>query len=158
MMLPSKGVSGVLLAAVVVSTACGDDGTPSEPVVLQVIEETMFAPSLGIDLAQMTRSATGLYVQVLEVGEGEQVVPGSDVTVAYTGRLSDARMFDSGSFRLVLGTRRAIDGFDEGVTGMRLGEQRRIVLPPALAYGSAAQGSIPGGSILIFDLELTVIH
>lgn len=138
--------------------ACGDDAASPEPVVVQVIEETTFDPSLNIDLSQMTRSATGLYVQVMEEGEGEQVGPGNVVSIGYTGRLSNATVFDSGNFPLTIGSGRAIPGFDEGVRGMRLGEKRRIIMPPALGYGNSPQGAIPGGSILIFDVELLAIN
>ena len=146
-----------LPVALVLVAACGGDSTSPDPVDPQVIEETEFAASLGIDLSQMTRSATGLYVLVQEPGEGDQVGPGNEVSVAYVGRLSNATIFDSGTFPLTLGAGEAIAGFDEGVQGMRLGEKRRIIIPPALAYGNRGVGSIPPGSILIFDLELVAI-
>ncbi len=156
-MVRSKWFAPAMLATIALAAACSDDATAPSNVVPQVIEETEFDASLGIDLNQMTRSASGLYVLVTEEGEGEQVGPGNSVVISYVGRLSNAVVFDSGSFPLTIGSGGAIAGFDEGVRGMRLGEKRRIIMPPALGYGNRVQGPIPGGSILIFDLELTAI-
>jgi FKBP-type peptidyl-prolyl cis-trans isomerase FkpA len=62
--------------------------------------------------------------------------------------------FDTGSYTFRLGQREAIDGFDEGVLGMRVGGQRRIVVPPALGYGDRGYGAIPPNAYLLFELEL----
>jgi peptidylprolyl isomerase len=119
-----------------------------------VIEDVNFVPSLGIDLSRMTKTASGLYYEDVVEGTGDPAAAQDTVDVSYTGYLTNGAVFDSGSYSFVLATGKAIPGFDEGVTGMKVGGQRRIIIPPALAYGAASIGSIPAGSILIFDLEL----
>ena len=141
--------------------ACIDTSGPGT-VELQVIEETSFAPSLGIDLASMTKTPSGLYIGTVTEGTGEPTVTGDVVTVLYSGFLADGALFDSsdlgGPISFELGAAQVVAGFDEGVTGMKLGGIRNIVIPPSLAYGSQTRGAIPGGSILIFRVELQSIE
>lgn len=136
-----------LLALVASVAACGSDPTSPD-----------FDSSLGIDLAAMNRSGTGLYWQDLAVGTGDPVQPGTSVTVGYSGWLPDGRLFDSGSFPFTLGSGVVIPGFDEGVTGMRPGGKRKLVIPPELGYGSRAVGSIPPNSTLVFEVELQKVN
>lgn len=151
----SKIPTAVLVAAVALMTACGSSSTDIF-VAPQVIEETTFDPSLDIDLSEMTRTSSGLYVLVLEEGEGPQAAARDSVTVDYTGWLSDGTVFDIGSVpQYELGVGLVVAGFDEGVIGMRVGERRRIIIPPALGFGNQQVGIIPPGSILIFNIELT---
>jgi FKBP-type peptidyl-prolyl cis-trans isomerase FkpA len=117
----------------------------------------VFDPSLGIDLASMTKTASGLYYQDLVLGTGATAVAGDHVNVRYTGWLSSGEQFDSGDYHFVLGNREAIDGFDEGVTGMNVGGKRKLVLPPELGYGKNGQGPIPGNATLVFEVELLEI-
>lgn len=123
----------------------------------QVIEEVEFAPSLGINLASMTRTSSGLYYEDIAMGSGDPAAAGNEVDVAYTGWLTDGTTFDSGAFSFVLGAGQVVRGFDEGVTGMRVGGVRRIIIPPALGYGSQGSGPVPPDSIMIFRIELRSI-
>jgi len=108
-----------------------------------------------------------LEVTDLVVGQGAEASPGSRVTVHYTGWLYDharpdkkGAEFDSSRkggqpFRFALGQRQVIAGWDQGVTGMKVGGQRRLLVPSALAYGDrGAGGVIPPGATLVFDIEL----
>ena len=100
------------------------------------------------------------------VGKGAEVVPGRTVVVHYTGWLHDAKspkqrgqQFDSsigrGPFSFPLGAGRVIQGWDQGVAGMKVGGKRTLVIPPALGYGSrGAGGVIPPNATLVFDVEL----
>jgi FKBP-type peptidyl-prolyl cis-trans isomerase FkpA len=98
----------------------------------------------------------------LIVGTGAQAVAGRRATVAYTGWLYDASrpdgkgsQFDSSaSFAFVVGAGQVIRGWDQGVPGMRVGGQRRLVIPPELAYGSGGSGPIPPNATLVFDIGL----
>lgn len=103
----------------------------------------------------------------LVVGTGTQVVAGNRATVAYTGWLYDANradgkgtQFDSASsFTFTLGTGSVISGWDQGVSGMRVGGQRRLVIPPELAYGSSSPGpGIPPNATLVFDITLLSVQ
>jgi FKBP-type peptidyl-prolyl cis-trans isomerase FkpA len=102
----------------------------------------------------------------LRVGTGAEAVPGRELTVHYTGWLYDpnapgnkGRQFDSSAgrepFQFVLGAGRVIRGWDQGVAGMRVGGQRRLVIPPSLGYGAQGFGSvIPPNATLLFEIEL----
>jgi FKBP-type peptidyl-prolyl cis-trans isomerase FkpA len=105
---------------------------------------------------------TELQVQELRVGTGAQATTGRTVTVRYTGWLYNSSQpenkgtqFDSNSIPFVLGAGQVIRGWDQGIVGMRVGGQRRLTIPPALAYGAAGRPpTIPPNATLIFDVEL----
>lgn len=113
---------------------------------------------------------TSLVITDPRVGTGTLAERGRTITVNYTGWLYDGaapeqkgRQFDSSvgrtPFTFVLGNGSVIAGWDQGVVGMRVGGQRRLVIPPALGYGS--QGSppaIPGNATLVFDIELLAVQ
>lgn len=144
----------VALGAVMftVGSCDGDDITGP-----QVIEEVEFAPSLGINLADFTRTSSGLYYEDVQEGMGDPAANGQEVRVAYAGWLSDGTEFDRGEFSFTLGAGQVVRGFDEGVQGMRAGGIRRIIIPPALGYGSQGSGPVPPNSIMIFRIELLSI-
>ncbi|KAF8069595.1 FKBP15 [Scenedesmus sp. PABB004] len=89
--------------------------------------------------------------------------PGDTVHVHYTGKLTDGTKFDSSLDRndpivFELGAGRVIKGWDQGISGMCVGEKRKLKIPPHLGYGeSGAPPTIPGGATLIFDTELVKI-
>jgi FKBP-type peptidyl-prolyl cis-trans isomerase len=122
-----------------------------------------FAPQLEVDLDAMTETASGLMYQDLVVGTGDEAQAGDSVSVHYTGWLKDGTKFDSSvdrgqPFEFRLGQGDVIAGWDEGVAGMRVGGQRKLVVPPELGYGDrGAGGVIPGGATLVFDVELLEI-
>lgn len=90
---------------------------------------------------------------------GDTAKTGDIVTVHYTGTLENGTKFDSSldrgqPFEFTLGVGQVIKGFDKGILGMKIGEKKRIVISSEDGYGSAAVGSIPPNSTLIFDVEL----
>jgi FKBP-type peptidyl-prolyl cis-trans isomerase len=101
-------------------------------------------------------------LQYIEVapGAGPEARAGQNVTVHYTGWLTNGSKFDSSRdrnqpFTFGLGRGQVIRGWDEGVAGMRVGGQRRLIIPPDLGYGArGAPGAIPPNATLIFDVEL----
>jgi FKBP-type peptidyl-prolyl cis-trans isomerase FkpA len=133
--------------------ACIETSGPveAEP---QVIEQTTFAPTLGIDLSAMEILESGVYIQDLTVGEGDSVVWGEEVRVGFDGWLSNGTLFDSDEHTLLMGNNEVIAGFEEGILGMRLGGVRRLIIPPALGFGNFQDGNVPGGSILIFEVRI----
>lgn len=118
-----------------------------------------FAPALGIDTTKIQYVPGGLGYYDLAAGEGSPAAPGSTVTVHYTGWLTNGTKFDSSRdrstpFEFVLGAGQVIAGWDRGVTGMKKGQRRMLIIPPALGYGFAGSGDIPPGATLVFDVEL----
>lgn len=102
-----------------------------------------------------------LVVEDLVVGDGEEARPGQDVSVHYVGvAWSNGSQFDSSwdrgePFEFALGEGQVIDGWDQGVVGMRIGGRRRLSIPPQLGYGSrGAGGVIKGGETLVFVVDL----
>ncbi len=136
--------------------SCGSD----LPTAVGPLTNADFAPELNVDLAAMTQTTSGLYYQDLAVGSGEEAVVGANVTVHYTGWLIDGKKFDSSRdrnepFDFPLGRGQVIRGWDEGVQGMLVGGMRKLVIPPALGYGTAGiDDVIPGNATLVFDVEL----
>lgn len=100
-----------------------------------------------------------LLVEDIVVGEGTEAAAGNEVTVHYTGTFIDGRKFDSSvdrgePFSFHLGGGQVIKGWDQGVVGMKVGGKRKLTIPSDLAYGDHDYGPIPGGSTLLFDVEL----
>ncbi len=105
-----------------------------------------------------------LEVTDLVVGDGDEATPGRNVSVHYagvafsTGEEFDASWNRSQEFRFGLGQGQVISGWDQGVTGMRVGGRRRLVIPPHLAYGDrGAGGVIAPGETLIFVVDLLAV-
>jgi peptidylprolyl isomerase len=102
----------------------------------------------------------GLEYGDLLTGTGPAPVTGQNITVQYTGWLTNGSLFDSSRqsgrtpFSFAIGTNAVIKGWDEGVITMHVGGKRRLVIPPALGYGATANGQIPANSTLIFEVEL----
>ena len=113
----------------------------------------------------MIMTASGLQYEELVVGEGEEAVAGNHVSVHYTGWLqnpdgSAGEKFDSShdrneAFDFPLGAGHVIQGWDQGVQGMKVGGKRKLIIPSALGYGPrGAGGVIPPNATLICDVEL----
>ncbi len=111
-----------------------------------------------------TTTADGLKYWDIKVGTGETAAAGQNVTVHYTGWLTNGKKFDSSvdrnePFQFGLGQHQVIKGWDEGVAGMKVGGKRQLHIPAALAYGDrGAGGVIPPGADLIFDVELLKVQ
>lgn len=111
-----------------------------------------------------TTTASGLGILELMVGHGAEAKPGNNLTVHYTGTLTNGQKFDSSLDRKVpfvfpLGAGQVIKGWDEGVAGMKVGGKRRLYIPSKLAYGErGAGGVIPPNADLIFEIELLKVE
>ncbi|CAN1267235.1 Peptidyl-prolyl cis-trans isomerase FKBP53, partial [Linum perenne] len=110
--------------------------------------------------------SNGLVIEELAMGkpDGKRASPGNQVSVHYIGKLQKGgNVFDSNvgkdPFKFRLGVGQVIKGWDVGVSGMRVGDKRRITIPPAMGYGEQGAGSkIPPNSWLVFDVELVNVR
>jgi FKBP-type peptidyl-prolyl cis-trans isomerase len=137
---------------------------------------TVIAGCSGKSDAPATSAAppavTSLQSVTLKPGTGATIGPGQMAVVQYTGWLYEAgatehkgKQFDSSrngrdAFKFPVGTGSVIKGWDQGVLGMKIGESRRLTIPPELAYGDGGTGGglIPPGATLVFDVELVGIE
>lgn len=104
---------------------------------------------------------SGLKYVEQKAGDGKEAKAGDNVSVHYTGTLTNGKKFDSSRdrnapFEFPLGAGKVIKGWDEGVAGMKEGGKRKLIIPPELAYGNRdiGNGLIPANSTLIFEVEL----
>jgi len=113
------------------------------------------------------KTASGLTIEDLVVGNGATAAAGQRVSVHYTGWLDNAgkpgAKFDSSKdrgqpFMFSLGKGEVIRGWDEGVAGMKIGGKRKLTIPPNLGYGTrGAGGVIPPNATLLFEVELLAV-
>ena len=109
---------------------------------------------------ETTSGTSGLIIEDVVVGDGAEASAGQNVSVHYTGWLTDGTKFDSSKdrddpFEFDLGGRGVISGWDEGVVGMKIGGTRKLTIPPQLGYGArGAGGVIPPNATLVFEIEL----
>lgn len=100
-----------------------------------------------------------LKIEDLLLGSGKAAVKGALITTQYRGWLEDGSEFDSSysrgkPFQCVIGTRRVIQGWDQGLMGMQVGGKRKLWVPAHLGYGERQVGAIPPNSNLVFEIEL----
>jgi len=117
------------------------------------------------EVGETKTTPSGVKYETLKPGAGVEARPGQTVTVNYTGTLSDGKVFDStrkgdkdvpATFQIASGS--LIAGWVEGVPGMKVGERRKLTIPPGLAYGSQGQPpTIPPDATLTFEIELLEI-
>jgi FKBP-type peptidyl-prolyl cis-trans isomerase FkpA len=130
----------ITLAALAAAAACGN--TPTSP--------SASAPYSKLDL---------------RLGSGAEAAAGATVTLNYTGWLYDPSKPDGKGLQFdtsvginpltfALGSGAVIQGFDQGITGMKVGGARRVVIPPSLGYGGSRQHSIPPYATLVFEIDL----
>ena len=105
------------------------------------------------------RSATGLYYVITEPGTGAQPTASSNVTVAYKGYFTNGTVFDQSSAAGVsFGLNQVIKGWTEGIPYFKTGGNGMLLIPAHLGYGSRANGPIPAGSVLLFDVKLISVN
>lgn len=150
----------IFAAGMAMAVAC----TPEPPTgPAPAIEDTTFASSLNITLSSMTKTTNGVYFQDLTPGTGAAAASGSHLTVRYTGYFTNGTSFDTNigsgktALEFTLGSSQVIKGWDEGLVGLKVGGTRRLIIPPALGYGSGQYQNIPPNSILVFTVQLVSI-
>ena len=108
---------------------------------------------------ELFTKSSGVKYKDLKIGKGDQALLGNTVQVEYTGYLTDGTKFDSSAdqgkpLEFTLGQGEVIEGFDDGVFGMKAGGKRQLVIPPEAAYGEAGSGKIPPNATLVFVVKL----
>lgn len=156
-----RQVLAVLLGAGIAAAAPALGHAQSRRAVEVSLDTVQFAAALEVDLAASKRAARGLYSRDLIVGTGRWANRGDEITVRYAGALADGRAFTAPSeppatFKLGAGT--VIDGWDRGLSGMRVGGRRQLVIVPDLGYGGKQTGVIPPNSVLVFEIELLSVR
>ncbi|MBD2296407.1 FKBP-type peptidyl-prolyl cis-trans isomerase [Anabaena sphaerica FACHB-251] len=142
-------------------TAVAAKLTQTPPAATTVIEEknTVIVSNTMSD-ANVVTTTSGLKYIELEKGTGATPQKGQTVVVHYTGTLEDGTKFDSSRdrkspFSFKIGIGQVIKGWDEGLSSMKVGDRRQLIIPSELGYGSrGAGGVIPPNATLIFDVEL----
>lgn len=127
----------------------------------EIQEDTNLTKPDDKEQASQTRTfGNGMIVQTVALGkpDGKKASPGKKVSVKYIGKLKNGTIFDSTvgkrPFEFRLGVGQVIKGWDIGVNGMRIGDKRKITIPPSMGYGNQKIGAIPPNSTLVFDVEL----
>ncbi|MGB6150820.1 MAG: FKBP-type peptidyl-prolyl cis-trans isomerase [Pricia sp.] len=142
--------------------SCGDDNSNNQPVepqdftVQNEADIKAYVQDNGLDAES---SDTGLYYVIDEPGDGAQPTTTSDVTVAYKGYYLNGDVFDeSSSEGITFNLQQVIKGWTEGITYFKEGGSGVLLVPSHLGYGSFNYNGIPGGSVLIFDVELIEVN
>jgi FKBP-type peptidyl-prolyl cis-trans isomerase len=136
--------------------ACGEE--PSEDTGIQPGAE----PDSDCDTS-VREEDTGLKIKDIECGEGDEAAPGDILVVHYTGMLEDGTVFDSSEggepFPFQLGVGMVIQGWEQGIEGMKVGGKRELTISPDLGYGEAGfPPDIPPNATLKYEVELVEIR
>ncbi len=120
-------------------------------------------PKQTIVMNQWYTTPSGLQYKYLVMGKGEKPVTGDKVSVHYSGKFADGKVFDDSYSRnepiaFELGKGMVIKGWDEGIALLKVGDKASFIIPPALGYGSKDLGVIPPNSTLYFDVELMKVE
>lgn len=112
---------------------------------------------------QLKQQQQKLQITDLKAGNGAAAKKGDEVTVDYTGTLTNGTKFDSSydrkkPFTFIIGEGEVIKGWDQGLIGMKVGGERKLVIPSELGYGNQAAPGIPANSTLVFEIKLLKIQ
>ena len=163
-----EGGSGIIIVPSSLAFGSNDyQGIPGGSVIVFVIEVIDWAVENNEEIVEYieanelvaTESETGLYYIIEEEGSGDHPTATSNVTVAYKGYFSDGTVFDeSNEDGVSFDLDKVIGGWTEGIQYFKKGGSGKLLIPSSLAYGRGGNQSIPGGAVLIFDVNLKSIN
>lgn len=143
--------------------SCGDDNSsnlkPVQAVDYTAQNEEDIKAYIEENKLEAERTETGLYYVVNNLGDGSRPTATSDVTVVYKGYFLNGKTFDeSASEGISFNLQQVIKGWTEGIPYFQEGGNGMLLIPAHLGYGSFNRNGIPGGSVLIFDIELLSVN
>lgn len=160
-----RSINSVLVAFAIVSVVGGlylwVRGKGNETAQLGLVQEA--AKQVASSVASQTPATPQVAITLVKEGSGDLVAEnGDEVSIQYAGSFTDGKVFDSstqrGPFAFTLGAKQVIPGMEQGVFGMKIEEERKLAIPPELAYGEAGvQGAIPPNATLIFDVTMVSV-
>lgn len=168
--IAAPALAALSLAACGSSAAPGVEQAPGAGATQAAVPKTTSTPTSGplskkpVITVPTAPAPKHLVVKDLIPGTGQTAQPGSNITVNYVGELyNNGKEFDSSwqrnqTFSTPLSPGNVITGWVQGIKGMKVGGRRELIIPPSLAYGNKAQGSIPANSTLIFVVDLLAVH
>jgi FKBP-type peptidyl-prolyl cis-trans isomerase len=148
---PAQAVGETAPSATSATKTATDDGK---------LAAMKLAPSTAKGETKTT--AGGVKYETIKEGTGPELKPGQKAAIHYTGKLENGKEFDStrskSPFEVAIGVTSLIKGWEEGIPGMKVGEIRKLTIPPEMGYGKAGHGGdIPGDATLLFEVELVAI-
>jgi len=149
----------LLAFVLILFVACDNNDSEKESVDYKVQNEQEIKTYIEKNDLDALKSDTGLYYVINEEGTGEQPTANSDVTVAYKGTFLNGSVFDqSNSSGISFNLQQVIKGWTEGIQYFKEGGSGLLLVPSHLAYGSNNYNGIPGGSVLIFEINLLSVN
>ena len=153
-------MKSTLLALVsLLFVSCLSDNEASKPVDYTVQNEKEIVDYIAKNKLTATKTDSGLYYVVNELGTGAQPTASSNVTVAYKGYFTNGNIFDESKAEgISFGLSQVIKGWTEGIPFFKEGGNGVLLIPSHLGYGSNGSGPIPGGSVLVFNVKLIKVN
>lgn len=150
----------ILLNALLITLiSCSTDSARSEATDFRSENDQEIQNYIAENNLNAEMSNTGLYYVINEPGTGAQPNISSTVTVAYKGYFTNGNVFDQSNAQgISFGLQQVISGWTEGITYFKEGGSGILLIPSHLAYGNAGRGSIPGGAVLVFDINLVSVN
>jgi len=126
-------------------------------------KSSTYTPAAPTAKGETKTTKSGVKYETLKTGTGEEIKPGQVARLHYEGKLEDGTVFDTSRNKnqpatFTIGTGGLIKGWEEAIPGMRVGETRKLIVPPAMGYGDKKMGKIPPNSTLIFEVELLGVN
>ncbi|MFI1745759.1 FKBP-type peptidyl-prolyl cis-trans isomerase [Thalassobellus sediminis] len=149
----------LIVFALILVTACSKDNDIPEPIDYTVQNDEDIQAYITANNLTAEKSSTGLYYVIDEQGSGDQPTFTDNVTVAYKGYFLDGTVFDqSNEAGISFNLQGVISGWTEGITYFNEGGSGILLVPAHLGYGSYNYNGIPGGSVLIFEVNLVSVN
>lgn len=151
----------LLMVVCCMFVACGDENNAvtAEPVDYSQQNDSDIQAYITANDLEALKSDSGLYYVIEKEGDGDRPDSSSDVTVAYKGYFLNGKVFDeSDADGITFNLQQVIKGWGEGITYFKEGGKGRLLIPAHLGYGSFDAYGIPGGSVLIFEIDLIRVN